>query len=375
MSDTQRREGAPFPGRAHCPPPGPPHAAGGPGGDWLTEDAAEALLTVPPARQERLAELVFADEYAARSALRLAGVLTAAREAVAPLDPDREEAALAAYRAARHAFIGRRSARWRRVWRRTDHRPVLAAAPGRARVGPRRVAAAALASVLALGGVTVAMASAGRLLTSGGGGAGSGPVSSGPASVAPDGGTQGAPTAPGTGSVQPPDPHGTAPVPPAHSTTWCRAYLRGHRHGRVTGSPALTSYCRHLVKEAADKKPGKSPDAAKDGNKSGKKATGAAAGGNNGGQGKSNDAGADSKDSKNGKDSKDSKDAKDGSDSGKDAAQEPAAPTATAEPAPTATADTAATAGTGAKNRPPTRGHGRHRSPAGPHRHTAAHHA
>lgn len=146
-------------------------AATGLDGSWLTGRAAETLVSggrVPTAGAE-----------AARTADRLAGLLAAAGPrhgaGAAALDPEREEAALAAFRAARSAVPKGRA------------RPLARCFGGPRRPRPAlrsvRVAAAALASVLALGGVAVAVAARGGAVPSPGGGSGASPVSSTPASV------------------------------------------------------------------------------------------------------------------------------------------------------------------------------------------------
>jgi hypothetical protein len=97
------------------------------------------------------------------AAARLGRLLTAGGLPAA-LDPMREEAALAAFRAARSTV-----------------RPVV-----RAR-RTLRVAAVTVVSVVALGGVAVAVTTGRTLMP--GAGSGTGPVSRPPAAVAPDGGT------------------------------------------------------------------------------------------------------------------------------------------------------------------------------------------
>jgi uncharacterized membrane protein YgcG len=101
------------------------------------------------------------------AAARLGRLLTAGGPPAA-LDPMREEAALAAFRAARPTV---RPVVW----------PVV-----RAR-RTLRVAAATVVSVVALGGVAVAVTTGRTLLP--GAGSGTGPASRPPAAVAPDGGT------------------------------------------------------------------------------------------------------------------------------------------------------------------------------------------
>jgi hypothetical protein len=166
------------------------------------------------------------EEGLGRSAVRLGELLAAARGTGAGgLDAGREEAALAAFRAAR---AEERAGRW--------------LAPGR--WWRTRAAAAALASVLALGAVTVAVAGAGRLLAPPAGSANRGPA----VAASPRSGVSGVPATRGPGPTATPTP--TAPEGPSHSRAWCRDHLsdRARPHA-PTGPPDLTSYCRRLLKQ------------------------------------------------------------------------------------------------------------------------------
>lgn len=209
MSDNTRREtastGTPHPARHPFPPrgaapgraavrtvPRPERHQPARGGRWPDARTAEALLAgrgtepAPPATATP-----------AGPADRLVRLLSAAREVSPTLDPDREAAALAAFRKAaegRAAAAGADTG----TGGRTDS-PAgsgVAVAPG-GRLGALRgafavrrprVMVAAVASALALGGVAVGMAAA-RTSPAGGGGSGTSPlVTRPPAAVSPDGG-------------------------------------------------------------------------------------------------------------------------------------------------------------------------------------------
>lgn len=212
----------------------PPTAAGPvrPGGRayWLTGSAAELLVTGgrvnPP------------DAAAADSATRLARLLAAAGPAGAPaaLDPAREEAALAAFRAAR----------------RTDRR--VTAFTRRRRGGLRstrraiRLTVGAVACVIALSGVAVAVAEAGGGLPMPGQGSGSTRPAGRRASSSalPSIGEAGrsATTVPGVnpspGSAA--TPTGTPSAPAPGSLAWCEQYLAAGAEG------AKAAPCRKLVR-------------------------------------------------------------------------------------------------------------------------------
>jgi hypothetical protein len=218
------------------------------------------------------------DEGAARAAVRLAGVLAAARRTPEAVDPAGEEAALAAFRAARRQYeaeaagtraVGRGGVPWWRTAgaafgvlgvrgvgvrgvRGTPARRAGAGERPARRAVPGRVAVAALASVLALGGVTVALAGTVRLpLPGGGSGSGTGPVTrepSGPVSPRTATGRP-APVHPPASPASPATPSSPASTGPAvHSLAWCRTYLRGLQRHLTSPSPGVTSYCLRLTK-------------------------------------------------------------------------------------------------------------------------------
>ena len=240
--------------------------------DWLTGRAAELLLTggrVEPA-----------DARAARAADRLARLLAAAGGGADPsvasgssgapgqdtsaaprfagpltLDPVREEAALAAFRAAYGSSAVRRAAvSW----------------PGPTRRA-LRMSFAAAASVVALSGVAVAVAATGGRIPLTG---------EGSAAAASSGSRASAPATPGvgeaghsTGPLSPPaapdSPPGTATGPPTATGSaapgfgwlpWCQAYLAAHGDKGAAADP-----CRRLVRAQKALK-----DAQKDGRKNGK---------------------------------------------------------------------------------------------------------
>ncbi|MEC3996593.1 hypothetical protein VSR01_25030 [Actinacidiphila sp. DG2A-62] len=159
------------------------------------------------------------DAESARSAQRLAGLLTAAGAAArdtAVLDPEREEAALAEFRAAQAVRIpAPRGAAW---WPRLGVRSL-------------RVAAAALVSVLAVGGVAVAVAAGTGRLPASGGGSGTFPVSS-----TPPGGTAG--NAPAVTGEQSPRIRPDRGVVPGSPAVPCPARTHAAAPPRDRGAPA-----------------------------------------------------------------------------------------------------------------------------------------
>ncbi|MEW1862825.1 hypothetical protein AB0399_21090 [Streptomyces sp. NPDC088194] len=263
--------------------PGRPEASGG-RADWLTGDAAEALLS---GRRVPLA-----DRRAAGEAERLALLLLAAAAdpgVLHPLDPGREEAALAAFRAARAAglgsaepvldgvppvpiaggpvpggpaagdalpepvVVGGRAADQVRAGSVRSARlvPVRRTRSGRS----TRIVLAAAASVVALGGVAVGVAATAAR------GGGREPVrpagSSAPVSVASDGSgppDTGVSGATGRRAVIPgevPDPARTTPGPPARTALPPDAdrdtlVPPGHGdHGRGKGAANRLKHGRH----------------------------------------------------------------------------------------------------------------------------------
>ncbi len=243
MGDDGRRDHADGTGRLRQPTPDPgpgpqrpegwsgaggalggPSGPGGPGG-WISGRDAELLVSggrVEPG-----------DARAAGTASRLAGLLAAAAGpgTASPegLDPAREEAALAAFRAAHRA----RAARTRR--------PRGAARSGGGKRSARpaiRMAVAAMASVIALSGVVVAVAATtGRLPLPGQGAGGGVPAGSTPPAATPRTATPGGGPglSPGTGVPR----SSTAPAP--GSLAWCEAYLRSDAEGAARR-------CRKLVR-------------------------------------------------------------------------------------------------------------------------------
>jgi hypothetical protein len=273
MSDEGRRDagGSVRPGWARQPVGR--LAVRGTQGHWLTGSAAELLLTgrrVHPA-----------DEQAAEAAGRLAGLLAAAGgqppgsagpAGAAPvaltrasaLDPAREEAALAAFRAvhgpAAHGSVRRGSTERGSTERAAEGVSVLGrtrAADSRSARRQLRMTVAAVASVVALSGAAMAVAAtSGRLGLPGEGSGGAGPASSRPP-VATTVGAGAAGTAtdvPGA-RVAPAPPPASLPSAPADSNgaigaphgsrAWCVAYLRGPA-GR---SGEWAAHCRELVKQ------------------------------------------------------------------------------------------------------------------------------
>ncbi|WP_328915677.1 MULTISPECIES: hypothetical protein [unclassified Streptomyces] len=232
MRDESRRDGG-RPGRPGRPVRRGParRARGARGGHWLTGHAAELLLTGRRVRPS--------DAEAAATAGRLARLLAAAggrtavespvgppgvppRPAFPPrpaLDPAREEAALAAFRAALS----------------TSPAPARRPRPARR---PVRMTVAALASALALSGVAVAVATTTGSLPMPGQGSRSGPVSRPPAAVTPEG---------GRASALPSVPAGTG-TPPAGTGAEGRTQDRRH-----TGTPPTG---RHLDGKAGERTSG-----------------------------------------------------------------------------------------------------------------------
>lgn len=226
MRHTRRHEPAPDP----APGPGgdPARATRGTGADsgdrqgWLDEAAAEVLLDG--------GVVVPADAWDAVNAARLAQLLAAAASVTVRRPPGaalREDAAVMAFRAARVSAPGRtlRTAvpeeappaaasrgffRWSRAARPSG-------GPRPSRVRALRVSAAAAVSVLAVGGMAVAVAGGRYVLP--GDGAGSGPVSRPPAAVAPDGATAGPATTPPVTRGVPQPPRTPAPQSPSASPT------------------------------------------------------------------------------------------------------------------------------------------------------------
>lgn len=289
MSNPQRRDGAPAPDPRRPPQRGESGAArglprgaapGAPGRDtarrgparpagpnggretWLTEYLAEALLDgtpVPPGAGQPGPERAAGDlpddpdGTAGRAALRLAGVLAAARRGPDVLDPMREEAALAAFRAARDApgtVTAIHPDEPRVLLRRAGGQPGAGRRTGAA-VRARQAAMVALASVVALGGAAVALAGTGRLPVPGGG-SGTGPVSSRPpAAVSPDGSSAG-PSQPPSATPRPPAGPSAGSVPgaaePPRTVAWCRGYLLDVQRRVTAPSAATTAYCLRLVK-------------------------------------------------------------------------------------------------------------------------------
>lgn len=231
MSDNTPREtahtGTPHPARHPLPPRGAPprraavrtvprperHQSPPRGGRWLDARTAEALLADPatePAGAPRSGHTE-----------RLVRLLSAAREVSPALDPDREAAALAAFRdatalRAEGVAAGTGGA----------HRGRPGTLRGAFAVRRPRVMVAAVASALALGGVAVGMAAA-RTSPPGGGGSGTSPlVTRPPAAVSPDG-----------GRVDPhtPRPSPTTATPPGTGPGHDHA---GQHHGRACGRTA-----------------------------------------------------------------------------------------------------------------------------------------
>lgn len=188
MSDKTRREtaatGTPHPARHPLPRataagrtavrtvPRPDRRPPAPRGRrWPDARTAEALLAGSGAEPPAAPPTAPAD--------RLVRLLTAAREVSAALDPEREAAAVAAFRDAAEG----RAAEARGAYGRG-----LGAVRGAFAVRRPRMVVAAVASALALGGVAVGMAAA-RTSPPGGGGSGTAPlVSRPPAAVSVDSG-------------------------------------------------------------------------------------------------------------------------------------------------------------------------------------------
>jgi len=150
------------------------------GPDWLDDATAERLLRGTTYDAAAAAPYVATDPADDKRAAALAGLLAAAA-APAALDPDREEAAVAAFRAARDAGVLTAGVRQRHRRRADDWRPGARGLRHAARSA--KTVTGALFATLALGGVAVA-AAVGALPTSFGSGAhGPDPLQSGGSSA------------------------------------------------------------------------------------------------------------------------------------------------------------------------------------------------